>query len=73
MAGKLTKDTKFYIDAHVNEGFSGGPLVFVPNGRPPSSHDKFKVAGVVANLSYPKHAIEMIEQNPIGFPLEAQP
>lgn len=97
--------TKLYIDAHANEGFSGGPLVFVPNGRPPSSHDKFKVAGVLVNFPTPKlrpivnqaggqiydqngnpvgirenpgfvvaidikHAIEMIVQNPIGFPLQ---
>jgi len=99
--------TMFYIDAHVNEGFSGGPLGFIPDGRPPSLHDKCKGAGVVANFPTPKlrpivnqagdqiydqngitvgirenpgfvvaigikHAIDMIAQNPIGFPLEAQ-
>ena len=25
-----------YVDAHGNKGFSGGPVVFVPNGRQPN-------------------------------------
>ena len=39
---------KIYIDAHVNKGFSGGPLVF----SPPGHQHTFQVAGVV--VGYPK-------------------
>ena len=39
---------RIYIDAHVNKGFSGGPLVFSPLGRQNVLH----VAGVV--VGYPK-------------------
>ena len=39
---------KIYIDAHVNKGFSGGPLVF----SPPGHQHAFQVAGVV--VGYPK-------------------
>ena len=38
--------SRFYIDAHGNKGFSGGPVVFVPSGRPET---ELKVAAVVAN------------------------
>ena len=44
-----------YVDAHGNKGFSGGPVVFVPNGRQPN---KFCVAGVVSN--YPTPILEPI-------------
>ncbi len=98
--------TKIFLDAQVNEGFSGGPLVFVPNGQPLSQRNEFKVAGIVVNFPTPKirpvvtnrgeqvfdqnnnpigirenpgfvvaigikHAVELIDQNPIGFPLPA--
>ena len=33
-----------FLDAHVNHGFSGGPVVF----RPKEGRDDFRVAGVVA-------------------------
>ncbi len=94
--------SKFYLDAHVNPGFSGGPVVFVPMGSSPT---ELRVAGVVAH--YPvslqpvvdrnrnpitdpegkpaglyvqenpgivvaigiRHVIQLIEANPIGFPL----
>ena len=39
-----------YVDAHGNKGFSGGPVVFVPNGRQPN---EFCVAGVVSNYPTP--------------------
>ena len=39
-----------YIDAHGNRGFSGGPVVFVPSGRPAN---ELQVAGVVANAPTP--------------------
>ena len=99
--------TKIYLDAQANEGFSGGPVVFVPDGQPASSRTEFKVAGVVVNYPTPKirpvvthrgdrvldsnndpigilenpgfviaidikHAVELIDQNPIGFPLPAE-
>ena len=94
--------SKIYLDAHVNPGFSDGPVVFAPMG---GSATDLRVAGVVAN--YPaslqpvvdqnrntitdpegkpvglyvqetprivvaigiRHVIELIEANPIGFPL----
>ena len=39
---------KIYIDAHVNQGFSGGPVVF----SPPNNQSLNRVAGVV--VGYPK-------------------
>ena len=95
-------DSRIYIDAHGNKGFSGGPVVFIPNGR---STSEFRVAGVVAKAPRPRleavvdrfgqpilgedaqplsyfpenqgfvvafgirHATDLIEANPIGFPL----
>ena len=44
-----------YVDGHNNKGFSGGPLVFLPNGLP---SNEFRVAGVVAN--YPTPIIEPV-------------
>ena len=44
-----------YVDAHGNKGFSGGPVVFVPNGRQPN---EFCVAGVVSN--YPTPILEPV-------------
>lgn len=100
--------TKIYLDAHVNEGFSGGPVVFVAGGHPADQRTKFKLAGVVANFPTPilrpvvtangdqvldknnnpigirenpgfvvaidiKHAVDLINQNPIGFPVPVGP
>ena len=42
--------TRIYIDGHVNKGFSGGPVVFVPIGQP---QNKIQVAGIVANYPTP--------------------
>ena len=99
--------TKIYLDAQVNEGFSGGPVVFTPSGQPSGTPDKFKLAGIVVNYPTPKirpvvthrgdqvfdsnnntigirenpgfvvaigikHAVELIDQNPIGFPLSPE-
>ena len=47
--------SRIYIDAHNNKGFSGGPVVFVPNGGP---GNEFRVAGVVAN--YPTPLVEPV-------------
>ncbi len=38
---------RIYIDTHVNEGFSGGPVVFHPRDRAAEAHE-LRVAGVVA-------------------------
>ena len=93
--------TKLYIDAHGNEGFSGGPVVFVADGRP---RTELNVAGIISCYPTPKlepivdpggniktdqnknivgirenpgfvvatgikHALELIDENPIGFEL----
>ena len=42
--------THFFIDGHGNKGFSGGPVVFVPNGQPQT---ELRVAGIVANYPTP--------------------
>lgn len=99
---------KLYLDAQVNKGFSGGPVVLIPHG---STANEFHIAGVISAYYYPprllweplvtregepvtdaagnpigyvkdntgiglaihiKHAIELIEANPIGFPLPAE-
>ena len=98
-----------YLDAHGNKGFSGGPVVFVPDGRP---ENELRVAGIISRLPCPsrrrstwqpiidhkgkvirdregnptgyvrenpgivviigiRHALELIDANPIGFPLPA--
>ena len=55
LSAVISEDTtKIYLDAQVNEGFSGGPLVFVPNDRPPRSGTEFKVAGIVVNYPTPR-------------------
>ena len=53
---------KIYLDAHVNEGFSGGPVVFDQNG--------FHVAGVV--VSYPKRFQPVVDDqgNTVGHAQE---
>ena len=94
--------SKIYLDAHVNPGFSGGPVVFTPID---GSATDLRVAGIVASHPAPlqpvvdqsgntitdpegkpaglyvrenpgivvaigiRHVIELIEANPIGFPL----
>ena len=39
------------LDAHVNKGFSGGPVLFIPDGKP---RDEFQVVGVVTSYTSPK-------------------
>ena len=96
--------SKIYLDAHGNRGFSGGPVVFVPNGRP---RNELRVAGIISYYPQPRsswqpvvdsdgnpltnpagepmgyvqenpgivvaigirHAVELIDANPIGFQL----
>lgn len=96
---------RIFLDAHVNKGFSGGPVVFVPYGQP---QNKLRVAGIVVSYPIPeflpivdrnggtitdrrgkpigyikenpgfvvaiaiKHALELIDANPIGFQLPAE-
>ena len=97
--------SKIYLDAHNNEGFSGGPVVFTLNRR---SKDRWRVAGIIVNYQTPllrpivdrkgepftnpegeaigyirensgiavaihiRHVVELIDANPIGFPLPAE-
>ena len=106
----LGKTTKLYIDAHGNKGFSGGPVVYVPNGWIGNLEAFFKrrftlnVGGIVSYYPTPtlapvvdekgrivtdqnkgeigieenpgfvvaigiEHALELINENPIGFKL----
>ena len=97
---------RIFLDAHVNKGFSGGPVVFEPHAKPNAG---LHVAGIVSgfpisknwgnwlpvvdrtgtpitdpqgnSLGYVqdnpgivvalniKHAVDMIDANPIGFQL----
>ena len=50
--------SRIFVDGHNNKGFSGGPVVFVPNGQP---QNEFRVAGVVA--SYPTPIMEPVVDN----------
>ncbi len=87
-------NNRFYLDAHNNPGFSGGP-VFLPITNPDSPTIVGVVSGyhpgtgeihqwdgaslnvvqeIVSNsgimtVSSLSHAIDLIEQNPIGFPI----
>ena len=54
-----------YIDAQVNEGFSGGPVVFVPMARP---SNEFRVAGIVANYPPVRSSVVDKQGNPIFDP-----
>ena len=53
---------RIFIDGHNNKGFSGGPVVFVPTGRP---QNEFRVAGVVAN--YPISREPVVDRH--GVPI----
>ena len=83
-----------WLDGHNNPGFSGGPIVFLPNAQ----GKEFNVAGIVsAYPTYPEpvvdsngketglytknnpgiiigynisHATDIIDKNPIGFPIK---
>ena len=94
----------FFLDAHVNRGFSGGPVVFVPYGQPENEvacsrhcrglptpeylpivdHNGVEITDKVGKpIGYIKenpgfvvaidirHALELIDANPIGFELPA--
>ena len=57
---------RIYIDAHGNQGFSGGPVVFKEAGQ---RSNEFKVAGVVANAPTPLPTPVVNER---GEPIEAE-
>lgn len=95
-------ESRLYLDGHGNEGFSGGPVVFVPKE---AAGGALKVAGVVSHYPTPvltpvvdahgetvveangtplayfdenpgivvayeiRHATNLIDANPVGFPL----
>ena len=48
---------RIYIDSHVNEGFSGGPVVF----SPPGDQKVLRVAGVV--VGYPKRFQPVVDEH----------
>ena len=58
--------TKIYLDAHGNKGFSGGPVVFVPNGHP---RNEWYVAGIISyRPPYPQWAWQpIIDRNGKSF------
>ena len=43
-------ESRLYLDGHGNQGFSGGPVVFVPKEQP---GNKLQVAGVVSHYPFP--------------------
>ena len=49
----------FDIDAHVNQGFSGGPVVFKPYGAPQNA--AFRVAGVI--VAYRSRLVPIVDAN----------
>ncbi len=49
---------KLYLDAHNNLGFSGGPVVFVPSGKPTN---ELRLAGVISG--YPAPLIPIVDHD----------
>ena len=50
----------FYIDAHGNKGFSGGPVLFVPRGQP---RNKLSIAGIVVRHPMPPRLLPIVDQD----------
>lgn len=65
-AFQVEEPKRIYIDAHGNQGFSGGPVVFKEPGQ---RGNEFKVAGVVANAPTPLLTPVV---NDRGEPIEAE-
>lgn len=60
---------RVYIDAHANEGFSGGPVVYHPQSRSVEPNE-LRVAGVVTGyLSCPREVLDA-DGNPSGRVME---
>lgn len=49
------------LDGHNNPGFSGGPIVFIPNGNHPASGIEFRVAGIVSG--YPSYLEPVVDSD----------
>ena len=70
--------SKIYLDAHVNPGFSGGPVVFAPIG---GSATDLRVAGIVANylaslqpvVDQNRNTITDPEGKPVGLYVQENP
>ncbi len=60
----------FWIDGHNNPGFSGGPLVFVPNGQAVSKNTPYKVAGVISAYRTSQASVYDAQGNKIGVTRE---
>jgi hypothetical protein len=50
----------FYIDAHGNKGFSGGPVLFVPHGQP---RNQLSIAGIVVRYPMPPRLLPIVDQD----------
>ena len=49
----------FFLDAHGNKGFSGGPMVFVPYGQP---KNELRVAGIIVAYPTPEY-LPIVDHN----------
>ena len=60
-------DGVLLLDGHNNPGFSGGPVVFVPNGQQPNRDTQFNVAGIVSAYPAPSEPVYNAEGKEIGY------
>ena len=60
-------DGVMLLDGHNNPGFSGGPVVFVPNGQLPNRNTQFSVAGIVSAYPAPSEPVYNSEGEEIGY------
>ena len=56
---------RIYIDTHVNEGFSGGPVVFYPPDKP-MVPDELRVAGVVSGYIQHTRTVHDVSGNALA-------
>ena len=69
--GERQPITEIWVDDHNNPGFSGGPLVFMPNNERFQSNGVYRVAGVISAYQISQlpvynalgHQIGMIPEN----------
>ena len=54
---------RIFLDAHVNEGFSGGPVVFIPYGQP---QNELRVAGIISYYPTPQ-LLPIVDRNGFGI------